>query len=475
MNGENAKGRVVAVVGRPNVGKSALFNRIARKRAAIVHDQSGVTRDRLMLEVEREGKTFNLVDTGGVTMASREDDFAGDIRAQVEAALQDAAVVIMTVDVQSGLTPLDEEVAAMVRKADVPCVLAINKCDLPRHESRAEEFARLGMKSFTVSAEHGTGITELVDAVMPYLPETINETIANPLRVAVVGRPNAGKSSYINRLLHSDRLIVSDVAGTTRDSIDVPFTVGSGKSARHYVLVDTAGMRNRHKCDSAVERFSLFRSEEAVRNCDIAVLVLDPLLGPTAQDKHIAKLIADNNKGCIVLMNKWDLAQEREMTQAKAEPVLKKIMPFLSHCPIVFASAKSGFNIRRSIDAIDAVAAQIQMKLPTGMLNRTLEEATRRTVAPVRYGKRLRVYYALQVRSSPITIRMFVNDPKTVTQAYTEYMRHAIRSRFGLDGAPIVIFFKARSRPESVESRPKPKPEKPGKAKSRPRRLGKNR
>jgi GTP-binding protein len=232
MNGENAKGRVVAVVGRPNVGKSALFNRIARKRAAIVHDQSGVTRDRLMLEVEREGKTFNLVDTGGVTMASREDDFAGDIRAQVEAALQDAAVVIMTVDVQSGLTPLDEEVAAMVRKADVPCVLAINKCDLPRHESRAEEFARLGMKSFTVSAEHGTGITELVDAVMPYLPETINETIANPLRVAVVGRPNAGKSSYINRLLHSDRLIVSDVAGTTRDSIDVPFTVGSGKSAR---------------------------------------------------------------------------------------------------------------------------------------------------------------------------------------------------------------------------------------------------
>lgn len=441
------KGRVVAIVGRPNVGKSAFFNRVAGRRIAIVHDQSGVTRDRLMREVEWHNARFQLVDTGGVMLATDPESFGVEIRAQVAAALQDAAVAILVVDVMAGLHPLDEAVAELIRKSNLPCVLAVNKCDLPRHEAGAGEFARLGLPMFEVSAEHGLGMGEIMDAVIPHLPEEENTTVEAPLRVAVVGRPNAGKSSYINRLLREDRLIVSDIAGTTRDAIDVPFTIGSGPQARHYVLIDTAGMRNRHKCDSSVERFSLFRAEASIQDADVAVLMLNPEIGPTMQDKRIAGLIEKHGKGCVVLVNKWDIAMEQEITQTKAEPAIRAMMPFLNHCPIVFISTKTGFNMRKSIEAIDAVAAQTRAQLPTGMLNRTVTEAAKRTPAPIRNGKRLRVYYAVQVRVAPVTLRLFVNDPKLATPAYTEYLRRSIRARFGLEGAPVVIFYRERSRP----------------------------
>ena len=457
-----AKSRVVAIVGRPNVGKSAVFNRIVGKRIAIVHDESGVTRDRLMREVDWDGQRFNLIDTGGVmvlTGQTEKDPIVAGVRAQVDVALGDAAVAILVVDVQQGLHPLDEEVARIIRKAGVPCVVAVNKCDEPQHEAGVEEFARLGFASFPVAAQHNRGMAELMEAVLPHLPEAKNETVAKPLRVAIVGRPNAGKSSYINRLLRADRVIVSALAGTTRDSIDVPFTIGSGAQARHYILVDTAGMRHKHSIDNAVERFSLFRAEESVKDADVVVLVLDPELGPTLQDKHIAAFIQENKKGCVILMNKWDLAMEKGMTQTQSEPVLRKVMPFISYCPIIFISAMTGLNVRKSIEVIDAVAAQTRLTLPTGMLNRTLIEATRRVVAPSKNGHRLRVYYAVQIGVAPVSIRMFVNDPKLATKQYTDFMTRSLRERFGLEGAPVEILYRARSRPEPG-NRSQPKGEK---------------
>ena len=450
------KKRVVAIVGRPNVGKSAVFNRIAGRRIAIVHDESGVTRDRLVREVEWDDQRFSLVDTGGVAIfdaKSESNPIEAGIRSQVDSAIGDAAVAILVVDVQTGIHPMDEEVADMVRKANLPCVVAVNKCDLPEHETGVEEFSKFGFPCFAVAAQHNRGFGDLMDAVLPLLPPAENDTVGHPLRVAVVGRPNAGKSSYINRLLHADRVIVSDVAGTTRDSIDVPFTIGKGDQARHYILVDTAGMRNRHRVDSAVERFSLFRAEESVKQADIVVLVMDPEIGPTTQDKHIAGLIQKERKGCVILMNKWDLAMEKGITQTQAEPVLRQMMPFMSYCPVLFISAKSGLNVRKSIEVIDAVAAQTRAVLPTGMLNRTIIEATERVVAPSKFGKRLRIYYAVQVCTSPVTVRLFVNDAKLATNNYTEFIIRSLRERFGLEGAPVVVFYRTRSRPEEVEKR----------------------
>ncbi len=466
---------MVAIVGRPNVGKSAVFNRIAGRRIAIVHDQQGVTRDRLMREVDWDDQRFTLIDTGGVITRigeNEKDELVSGIHSQVESAISDAAVAILVVDVQQGLHPLDEEVATLMRKAGVPCVVAVNKCDLPKHEAGIHDFARLGFNCFPVAAQHNRGMGDLMDAVLPHLPDAANETATNPLRVAVVGRPNAGKSSYINRLLRTDRVIVSDIAGTTRDSIDIPFTIGKGDQVRHYMLIDTAGMRHKHRIDNSVERFSLFRAEQSVKDADVVVLILDPDLGPTVQDKHIAALIQKERKGCVILMNKWDLAMEKGITQTQTEPVLRQVMPFMKYCPIVFISAKTGLNVRKSIEVIDAVASQTRLTLPTGLLNRTLVEATHRVVAPSKTGKRLRVYYAVQVGVAPIIIRMFVNDPKLATKQYTDFLIRALREKFGLEGAPVEVFYRARSRPEpghrgvfteheiaeETDARPKPKP-----------------
>ena len=446
------KRRVVAIVGRPNVGKSAIFNRIAGKRIAIVHDESGVTRDRLMCEVCWGDARFDLVDTGGVELldgAHTRDAIATGVRAQVTAALADAAVAILVVDGIAGRNPIDEAVAVLVRRSGVPCVVAVNKCDEPRHEAGLDDFAPLNLPLFPVAAMHNRGFDALMAPVLAHLPETVNETVDHPLKVAIVGRPNAGKSSYINRLLKSDRVIVSDIPGTTRDSISIPFCIGRGDQARHYVLIDTAGMRYLHKIDNAVERFSRFRAEASVKEADVVVLVIDAEMGPTVQDKHIAALIQEQQKGCLLAVNKWDLSQEKGITQTRAEPVLREILPFMRHCPVVFLSAKTGYNVRKSIETIDHVAAQTRMQLPTGMLNRTLDEATARVAAPMVGGKRFKLYYATQTGVSPVFLRVFVNDPKRLTKAYGDYLLRCIRERFGLDGAPVIMKFRARARPET--------------------------
>ena len=448
-------GRVVAIVGRPNVGKSALFNRIARQRIAIVFDQPGVTRDRVAREVEANGQRFMLVDTGGLAFdrtPGSDDPLAAETRQQAALAVTDAAVCLVVVDARAGVTPLDEEVLKRVRESGVPCAIVANKCDAETDDARADEFVRFGMPVLPCSAEHGRGIAEIVAFATAKLPPPdADAAAARPLRVAVVGRPNAGESSYINRLLNAERVIVSDIPGTTRDCVDVPFTIGSGPTARRYVLVDTAGMKKHTQMSkTSVDNFSLFRSEKAIEEADVVLLVMESELGPTKQDMRIAGKILDAHRACVILMNKWDLAHEKDMKEAEATKVLRHMMPFLSFAPVVFCSAKSGYNVRRTVDAIDAVASSVQARLPTGVLNRTIETATKKTLAPMVRGKRLKVYYGLQVGNDPLTIRLFVNDPKLVTDAYRSYMEKAIRARFGLEGAPIRMFLKARSRKDGA-------------------------
>jgi GTP-binding protein len=441
---------VVSLVGRPNTGKSALFNRIARKRVAIVFDQPGVTRDRVTREVEMLGRKVMLVDTGGIAFDRRvtNDPLDDETKSQAALAVEDSAVCVIVVDSREGITPLDAEVIKRVRESGVPCVIAANKCDTSDDDWRAAEFERFGLPVFATSAEHGRGVEALLKDVTARLPPAEEDSSATrPLKVAIVGRPNVGKSSYVNRLLNAPRVIVSDLPGTTRDAVEVPFTIGSGPEARRYMLVDTAGMKPHTKMSkTSVDNFSLFRSEDAISEADVVLLVMDAVMGPTMQDKRIAGKILDANKACVVLMNKWDLAQEDGMTEAKALPALRTMMPFLSFAPVVFCSNKSGYNIRRTVDAIDRAAASASERIPTGMLNNVITKATKKTLSPMIKGKRLKIYYGLQVSTNPQTIRLFVNDPKLVTPAYLSYLDKQIRARFGLEGAPLRIFLKARSR-----------------------------
>lgn len=441
---------VVSLVGRPNTGKSALFNRIARKRVAIVFDQPGVTRDRVTREVDMLGRRVMLVDTGGIAFDRRvtNDPLDDETKSQAALAVEDSAVCVIVVDSREGITPLDSEVIKRVRESGVPCVIAANKCDTSDDDWRAAEFERFGLPVFATSAEHGRGVEALLKDVVARLPPAEeDESAKRPLKVAIVGRPNVGKSSYVNRLLNAPRVIVSDIPGTTRDAVEVPFMIGSGPEARRYMLVDTAGMKPHTKMSkTSVDNFSLFRSEDAITEADVVLLVMDSVMGPTMQDKRIAGKILDANKACVVLMNKWDLAQEEGMTESKALPALRTMMPFLSFAPVVFCSNKSGYNIRRTVDAIDRAAASASERIPTGMLNNVITKATKKTLSPMIKGKRLKIYYGLQVSTNPQTIRLFVNDPKLVTPAYLSYLDKQIRARFGLEGAPLRMFLKARSR-----------------------------
>lgn len=445
MSDKNTRQRVIAIVGRPNVGKSALFNRIVGRRVAIVHEESGVTRDRLMSEAVWGEEHFELIDTGGVGMmdGSRTGNAIEDgTRRQVDLAIEDSAAVILVVDITAGILPLDREVARLLRAAGRPVFLAANKTDHPGLAEQAGEFEALGFPVFPVSALHNHGVDELVRAAVQKLPPPLPRSQIKPLRVAIVGRPNAGKSSYINRLLRNDRVIVSDVPGTTRDSIEIPFTVGSGAQARHYVLVDTAGIRKTSRASTAVEKFSVIRAENSIKDADVVVIVMDATEGPKKLDKKIASLAIEENKGCVVLVTKWDLAGE--VTQTAYGKALREAVPFLNFAPLVFASSKSGYNIRNTIETIDYVAAQIDTRLTTGLLNRVIQDAVARVAPQVVGTRRLKIYYATQVGTRPIRIRLFVNSVDRVKDNYKIYLLGALRRAFGLEGAPIVLQFRSR-------------------------------
>lgn len=438
--------RIVAIVGRPNVGKSAVFNRIVGRRIAIVHDEPGVTRDRIVAEAKFEEQRFELIDTGGLSLLDHEgtgDTIEAGTRDQATVAIAEAQVIIFVVDITAGITPLDREVARMLHESGRPVMVAANKADHERLDAAAGEFEPFGFPVYPVAALHHRGFDPLLRAVAKHLPDEVPPTRANPLRVAIVGKPNAGKSSFINRILRSERVLVSPVPGTTRDSVEIPFTIGSGPQARHYLLIDTAGLRKLRRAENAVERWSIMRAQESIEKADICVLVLDAEEGPTVQDKKIADLIVEHRKGCVVAVNKWDLAAETKVTQTAYEKGLRKAMPFFDYAPVVFISAQSGLNVRRAIETMDHVSAQITTTLPTGVLNRILSAAFERVQPPMVHGKRLKIYYGTQVGERPVRIRLFVNDVDLLSQGYRAFLLGQLRAKVGLEGAPVVFDLKS--------------------------------
>ena len=488
---------LIAIVGRPNVGKSALFNRIVKKRIAIVHDQPGVTRDRVSVEAEWQGRPYTLVDTGGIGLLRGEKSDDVIIKAaveQVEIAIEAANVIILVVNVQEGVVPLDAEVAQRLRKSGKPVLVAVNKVDTSRAEKGADEFARLGFeKIFPVSAIHGEGIESLMNAAAAFLPgdtgQVTSDTSAptgeageilspvtrhsSPLKLAIVGRPNVGKSSIINALTHSVRVIVSPIPGTTRDAIDVPFEVETDGVRSKYILIDTAGMRKTRRVDDSIEFFSVQRSEESIVRSDITVLVIDAEAGITEQDKKIADVIVENRKACILVVNKWDLfdtdvrelreeeierRNEKKRTEGQAKPLttlaefaawVQRKLFFLDYAPVIFTSAKSGFHLDRLLEAMRYVAAQLQQKIPTSILNRTLHDAVERRQPVSNQGHRLKFYYATQVRQAPPTFLLFVNNDELLSDQYKKYLANEMRTAFGYEGCPIVLA--PKSRPKTIE------------------------
>lgn len=439
--------RIVAIVGRPNVGKSALFNRLVRQRLAIVHSEEGVTRDRLMASAEWLGQRFRVVDTGGLALMDRArsgDEIMQATAEQVRAAIVDAAAVVLVVDVGAGLQPLDVEVARRLRQSGRPVAVAANKADLPRQDDMIADFIALGFPTFPVSAEHNRGIEALMEAVLPWLPPATGEAEPPRLKVTVVGRPNVGKSSYINRLVGHERLIVSPVPGTTRDTIAVPFTLQAADGGeRHYTLVDTAGMRKQGRVHASVEKFSLFRAEQGIAEADIVVLVLDAEAGPGTQEKKVAALIRQQRKACVVLVNKWDLAKGTAVKARDYEAHMRRELFFLGDIPVLFVSAASGYQIRRSFETIDAVAARLEAKLPTGVLNRVIRDAFAQAQPPFARGKQLKFYYATQTGRNPPRVTLFVNDPRLSTPTHQAYLAARLREAFDLAGVPLVLRYRS--------------------------------
>src|SRR6266404_5357876 len=445
---------LIAIVGRPNVGKSALFNRIVGKRIAIVHDEPGVTRDRVTAQAEWHGQPFTLVDTGGIALLRREkaDDII--IRAaleQVQIAIEAAHVIILVVNVQEGIVPLDREAAARLRHSGKPVLVAVNKVDTHRVEVQAMEFAELGFdKTFPVSAIHGEGIEPLLDAAVSLLPapspsppleeragerrplSPLTPEPSSPLKLAILGRPHVGKSSIVNALTHSERVVVTPIPGTTRDSVDVPFEVETDGVRQSYVLIDTAGLRKTRRVGDSIEFFSVKRAEDSIARCDIVILVLDAEAGITEQDKKIADKIVEERRACIVVINKWDLMDQavrkarKEEVQSRANKDrvrgpkrmttlmefgqwVQERLFFLDYAPVIFTSATSGFQLDRLLEAVRYVAAQLRQKIPTAILNRTLQDAIERRQPVTSHGHRLKFFYATQVRQAPPTFLLFVN------------------------------------------------------------------
>jgi len=444
--------RVIAIVGRPNVGKSSIFNRLIRRRVAIVHEQRGVTRDRLVHPCEWDGDCFDVVDTGGLGQLDVPDasqsvsygEIELGVRQQIDTAIEDAAVILFVTDIQAGIVPQDENVADHLRGCVRPVFLVANKADNALRETGAAEFERFGFPIFPVSALQNRGFDALMAEVIGTLPPATNPTVGHPLNVVVVGRPNVGKSSFVNGALHKERVIVSDIPGTTRDSIDIPFVLGQGPGARHYLLTDTAGIRKKGKIDTLVERFSLDRTEKSIGKADVAIVLIDAVQGPTAMDKTIVSMVMEANKGCVLAVNKWDLMRDHT-TEKKYREALARAIPYLGFVPVEFISAKTGHGLKAVFDRVDHVARQIDSDLPTGVLNRVILRAVEKVQPPYVLNKRFKVFYAVQTGRRPVTVRLFVNYPDILPAAYEQYLLARLREAFGLEGAPIRLVLKRRS------------------------------
>lgn len=435
---------LVAIVGRPNVGKSTLFNKISGQRISIVEDTPGVTRDRIYADASWLDKNFTLVDTGGIEPAGK-DKILVQMRRQAELAIEMADVVVLLVNVKDGVTANDRDVASMLLKANKKIVLAVNKVDnIGDPPLEFYEFYNLGLGDpIAVSSTHGLGVGDLLDRVCSEFPEDANlSEDEDEIKVAVIGRPNAGKSSLINRILGEERVIVSDVAGTTRDAIDSHFAKGEDK----YLFIDTAGMRKRGKIDETVERYSVVRSLAAVDRSDVCVIMVDAGEGLTEQDTKIAGYAHEQGRACIIAVNKWDSIEKDDKTMKSFRLRVKEHFAYMSYAPILFISAKTGKRVDNLLDEIKEVNIQHKRRITTGMLNDILNEATAKQQPPSDKGKRLKIYYATQASSAPPTFVLFVNDSDLFHYSYLRYIENQFRAAFGFEGTPIHFIIRERKK-----------------------------
>ena len=459
---------VVAIVGRPNVGKSTLFNRLIGFRKSVVHDRPGVTRDRIYEQTSLLGRHVLLVDTGGYE-PEPETGLLQAMRSQTLAAIEQADVLLFLVDAQAGWTPADAEVAALLRRTDKPVRLVVNKVDGPRHEDLAADFYGVGMPLLTLSAEHGRGVYELYEAVLdalglepgdddePDLPDDLtaeafdaddadadaahDDPSVDEIRIAVVGRPNIGKSTLVNRLLGEDRHLVFDQPGTTMDAVDSPVVVGD----QRYVLVDTAGVRKKSKIDDRLERFVSLRAIKAIERCHVTILLIDALEGPTDQDSRLAQLAIDRGRGVILLINKWDLTRDNPDISAKGiEEQIRMDLPHLPWAPVLFISAKTGKGCGRILPLVDQVFTEFNKRISTSRLNRFLEVATSAHSVPQKHHHPVKLYYMAQTRVRPPSFVVFSNTPDGVTAAYQRYLQNQLREAFGFEGSPIRLYVRRR-------------------------------
>lgn len=439
----------VAVVGRPNVGKSALFNRICKKNISIVDEAEGITRDRLYANGDFFGTPFQIIDTGGIDARSKAD-FNEHIKQQAEIAIEEADSLIMVVDAHIGVTTLDKELAQILHRTDKPVCLAVNKIDNLSQEHLMYQFKNLGIKTMVpVSAAQGWHIAELLEAAFEKVSrDDALEVVDDSIQLAIVGRPNVGKSSLVNYLLDEERCIVSPIPGTTRDSVDVPFEY---KGVR-YNLIDTAGIRRKHAEHEVVDKFAAIRTERAIERADICILMLDAQQGITREEKKIANSIEEAGKGCIILFNKWDLVKGFRM-----EHCLKGVeeeVPFLKHCPKLFVSALTGRNIKDVFDIVNQVHADSTKRITTGQLNKFIGMAMQRNHPPMIQGKRLRIYYMAQVGVKPPRFVVFVNHPSLMTETYKKYLYNQFREAYSFLGLPLVIYLKGKKQRTQEDKHP---------------------
>jgi GTPase len=435
---------IVAIVGRPNVGKSTLFNYMAGRRISIVEDTPGVTRDRIYTEVEWRGRSFTLIDTGGIEPFS-ENEIMQQMKRQAEVAIDTANVIIFLVDGKEGMTASDKEVATLLRKANKPILLVVNKMDtIGPMAAEAYEFYNLGIGDvMTISSVHGLGIGDLLDELYNHFPETDEDDYdEDVIKVAVIGKPNVGKSSLINRILGEERVIVSDVAGTTRDAIDTYVEKDEDK----YLFIDTAGIRRQSKIKENIEKYSIIRSWTAVDRSDVCLIMIDAVDGVTDQDTKVAGYAHDEGKASIIVINKWDLVEKSTGTLEEYRKVVMEKLGFMTYAPIVFISAKTGQRLSKLYELIKFVSNQAALRVSTGMLNDLVNEAVAMVQPPTDKGKRLKIYYMTQAGVKPPTFVIFVNSAELLHYSYERYLENQLRKSFGFEGTPLRFIHREKGR-----------------------------
>jgi len=432
---------IVAIVGRPNVGKSTLFNKLAGKRISIVEDHPGVTRDRIYTEVQWQDRKFTLIDTGGIEPYS-EDLILKQMKQQAEVAIETAEVIIFLVDGQEGITPSDREVANLLRRTRKNIILAVNKIDAPKYKDNIYEFYNLGLgEPMGISSGQALGLGDLLDEIIKNLsPEEEEMYDEYTIKVAVVGKPNVGKSSLVNKILGEQRVIVSDIPGTTRDAIDTPFTIGEDK----YVFIDTAGMRKKGKVFESIERYSVIRSLTAIERADVCLMLIDGKEGVSEQDSKIAGYIHDQGKAAVIIVNKWDIVEKDDKTVDKYKAEIRNELSFMEYAPILFVSALTGQRVNKVLELVNHVSDQHALRITTGMLNDVINEAVLTNQPAVSGGRRLKLYYATQVSIKPPTFALFVNEPSLMHFSYQRYLENQIRKAFSFEGTPIRFLLRER-------------------------------